>query len=126
MARRIGAVAIAAAIIVGADLVGSPTLGPTAFMHRASARNNPQAPLSHHFLDSTHITTGVLRAGVEVGSFTFENSVFRGEEPDEDRLDIDQPRLDSWAGRVSWRRGPWQAQFSGGRLHEPEWFEPYD
>jgi hypothetical protein len=41
-------------------------------------------------------------------------------------VDIDQPRLDSWAGRVSWRRGPWQAQFSGGRLHEPEWFEPYD
>ncbi len=111
---------------VGADLVGTPTLGPTAFMHRASARNNPQAPLSHHFLDSTHITAGVLRAGVDVGAFTFETSVFRGEEPDEDRLDIDQPRLDSWAGRVSWRRGPWQAQFSGGRLHEPEWFEPYN
>ena len=114
------------AYIVGADLVGAPTLGPTPFMHRSSARNNPQAPLSHHFLDSTHITTGVVRGGVEVGSFTFENSVFRGEEPDENRVDIDQPRLDSWAGRVSWRRGPWQAQFSGARLHEPEWFEPYD
>jgi len=114
------------AYIIGADLVGAPTLGPTPFMHRSSARNNPQAPLSHHFLDSTHITTGVVRGGVEIGSFTFENSVFRGEEPDEDRTNIDQPRLDSWAGRVSWRRGPWQAQFSGGRLHEPEWFEPYD
>jgi len=114
------------AYIVGADLVGAPTLGPTPFMHRSSARNNPQAPLSHHFLDSTHITAGVVRGGVEVGSFTFENSVFRGEEPDEDRTDIDEPRLNSWAGRVSWRRGPWQAQFSGGRLHEPEWFEPYN
>ena len=114
------------AYYVGADLVGSPTLGPTPFMHRPSARNNPQAPLSHHFLDSTHITSGVVRGGVAPGNFGFEASVFRGEEPDENRLDIDQPRLDSWAARVSWRGGPWQAQFSGGRLHEPEWFEPYD
>ena len=56
----------------------------------------------------------------------FEASVFRGEEPDENRLNIERPRLDSWAVRVGWRRGPWQAQISGGRLHEPEWFEPYD
>lgn len=40
----------------GADLGGSPALGPTAFMHRESARSNPQAPLTHHDLDSTHIT----------------------------------------------------------------------
>jgi hypothetical protein len=110
----------------GADLVGSPALGPTAFMHRESARNNPQAPLTHHFLDSTHITPGVLRAGIGVGPVLFETSVFRGEEPDEDRLNIDRPRLDSWSARASWRQGPWQAQFSGGRLHEPEWFDPYD
>ena len=109
-----------------ADLVGSPSLGPTAFMHRESARSNPQVPLAHHSLDSTHITPGVLRAGVETGAFTFEASAFRGEEPDENRLNIERPRLDSWAGRVGWRRGAWQAQFSSGRLREPEWFEPYD
>ena len=112
--------------VVGGDLVGSPTLGPTPFMHRNSARDNPQVPITHHFLDSTHITAGVLRGGVETGGFTLETSVFRGEEPNENRLNIDRPRLDSWAGRVGWRRGVWQAQFSGGRLHEPEWFEPYD
>ena len=112
--------------IFGADLVGSPTLGPVAFMHRDSARDNPQVPIAHHFLDSTHITTGVLRAGIDTGAFTFETSVFRGEEPNENRTNIDTPRLDSWATRVSWRRGPWAAQLSGGRLHEPEWFEPYD
>jgi hypothetical protein len=111
---------------VGADLVGSPALGPVAFMHRESARNNPQAPLTHHFIDSTHITPGVVRAGVEVGHLTLETSAFRGEEPDEDRLNIDRPRLDSWSARASWRQGPWQAQFSGGHLHEPEWFDPYD
>jgi hypothetical protein len=114
------------AYVFGADLVGSPTLGPTPFMHRASARNNPQAPLGHHYLDSTHVTPGVLRGGVDISGLTLEASVFRGAEPDEQRFDIDGPRLDSWAARVGWRRGPWQAQFSGGRLHEPEWFEPYD
>ena len=111
---------------LGADLIGSPALGPTAFMHRESARDNPQVPLTHHYMDSTHITTGVLRAGVEAGPMTFETSAFRGEEPDENRLNIDQPRLDSWSARASWRRGPWSAQFSGGHLHEPEWFEPVD
>ena len=29
---------------IGADLVGSPTLGPVAFMHRASAMENRVAP----------------------------------------------------------------------------------
>jgi len=112
--------------IVGADLVGSPTLGPTPFMHRDTARDNPQVPLTHHFLDSTHITTGVLRAGVDAGGVTLEASVFRGEEPNDNRVNIDRPRLDSWAARAGWRRGAWQAQLSGGRLHQPEWFEPYD
>jgi hypothetical protein len=114
--------------VLGADLVGSPTLGPTPFMHRESARDNPQVPLTHHDLDSTHITPGVLRAGIDAGPMTFEASVFRGEEPDQDdnRYNIETPRLDSWAARVRWRRGPWQAQVSGGRLHQPEWFEPYE
>ena len=114
------------AYFFGADLVGSPALGPTAFMHRDSARDNPQAPLTHHYLDSTHVTPGVLRAGLTTGAMTFEASVFRGEEPDENRLNIDTPRLDSWSARVGWRRGPWQAQVSGGHLHEPEWFDPFD
>jgi hypothetical protein len=109
-----------------ADLVGSPALGPPPFMHRDSARNNPQVPLNHHYLDSTHISTGVLTAAVAVGQFTFEASTFRGAEPDDNRLNIERPRLDSWSSRIGWRRGAWQAQVSGGSLHEPEWFEPYD
>jgi hypothetical protein len=77
-------------------------------------------------MDSTHITTGVVRGGIETGAFTFEGSVFRGAEPDENRTNIETPALDSWAARIRWRRGPWSAQISGGRLKEPEWFEPYD
>jgi hypothetical protein len=110
----------------GADLVGEATLGPTAFMHRESARDNPQVPLTHHFMDSTHASAGVLRGGIEARGFTVEGSVFRGAEPDDNRTNIETPALDSWAARVSYRRGPWSAQFSGGLLHEPEWYEPYD
>jgi hypothetical protein len=111
--------------LFGGWLVGSPALGPTAFMHRDSARDNPQAPLAHHSLDSTHITPGVLTAAVSTGPLTVEASAFRGEEPDEDRLNIERPRLNSFSARIGWRGGPWEAQFSGGRLHDPEWFEPY-
>jgi hypothetical protein len=46
-----------------AYLVGSAALGPTPFMHRESARSNPQAPLTHHQLDSTH------HAGVLTGAW---------------------------------------------------------
>jgi hypothetical protein len=113
------------AYLFSASLVGSPALGPTAFMHRESARDNPQAPLSHHSLDSTHITPGVVTAGIATGAMTIEASSFRGEEPDENRLDVERPRLNSFSARLGWRRGPWDAQFSGGRLHDPEWFEPY-
>jgi hypothetical protein len=116
----------AVAYTVGADLVGAATLGPTPFMHRESARSNPQAPLTHHYMDSTHISAGVVRAGVDIHGVTFEASTFRGEEPDEHRTDIERPKLDSWAVRGGWHHGSWQAQVSGGRLHEPEWFDPFD
>ena len=110
----------------GADLVGAPTIGPTPFMHRESARDNPQVPLTHHFMDSTHISAGVLRVGVTRGSLTLETSAFRGAEPDEDRLNIERPALDSWAVRGRYDAGHWHAQLSTAHLEQPEWFEPYD
>jgi hypothetical protein len=110
----------------GLDLVGSPTLGPTAFMHRRSASENPQAPLAHHYMDSTHITPGVVRGGVTAGEWRAEGSWFRGREPDENRLDLDLGALDSTAARLSWMRGPWYAQVSGAMLTQPEFITPYD
>ena len=44
---------------------GDPALGPVAFMHRASAFDNPMAPLSHHTFDSTHVSFGVVTGGVD-------------------------------------------------------------
>jgi hypothetical protein len=108
-----------------ADLVGSPAVGPPVFMHRPSAAENPSASLSHHMLDSTHITPGVVTAGIERAGVTLEGSWFRGLEPDENRKDIDLGKLDSWALRGTWRRGPWIAQVSGAQLTTPEWVEPF-
>jgi hypothetical protein len=34
--------------------------------------------------------------------------------------------LDSWAARVRWQRGNWEAQASGGRLKTPERINPFN
>jgi hypothetical protein len=115
-----------AAYMFAVDLVGAPALGPIPFMHRDSARDNPQTPLTHHWMDATHVSYGVVTGGIAAGGFTVEASAFRGEEPDENRYNIDTPRLDSYSARLGWSAGPWSAQVSGGHLHVPEWFEPYD
>ena len=104
---------------------GEPALGPVAFMHRASAADNPTAPLSHHTFDSTHIAFGVVTAAVDHGPFVMEGSVFNGREPDEDRWDFDFGRLDSFAGRVWYRpNDEWEFQGSSGHLKSPEELEP--
>lgn len=107
--------------------VGEPALGPVAFMHRASASENPAAPLGHHYQDATHIAHGVITAGVTAGKFKFEGSVFNGREPNETRATIELDRLDSWSFRTWFLpTSNWAMQFSYGRLKEPESFEPGD
>ena len=101
--------------------VGAPALGPIAFMHRASTGDNPTAPLGHHWQDATHITNNVLTVGGGVPRVFLEASAFHGEEPDEDRWDIDGGAIDSYSGRLRLRLGGiWSAQISHGYLHEPE------
>lgn len=105
--------------------VGEPALGPPAFMHRASARLNPEAPITHHWFDSTHITYGVVTVGLATPAWQIEASAFRGAEPDEDRWDIETPRLDSWSLRATVTPSPhWAFQISHGRLQEPEALHP--
>jgi len=111
---------------VSGSIVGAPAFGPVAFMHRSSAADNPQAPLSHHYLDSTHITPGVMTAGATAGAWSLEGSWFRGREPDENRTDLDLGALDSYAVRLGWTRGTWSAQASGAALTMPERVTPYD
>lgn len=101
--------------------VGEPALGPTAFPHRISAMPSPLAPITHHWLDATHITFGVLTGGVYGKRWKAETSVFNGREPDQRRTNIDAGAMDSVSGRVWFlptRR--WALQVSAGRLTEAE------
>jgi len=105
--------------------VGEPAIGPSAFMMRGSSRYNPEPPITHHWFDSTHITYGVVTAGVTTPQLQLEGSAFRGREPDEDRWDIETPKLDSWSVRATWTPTPrWAAQASYGRIKEPEALHP--
>jgi hypothetical protein len=104
---------------------GEPALGPPAFMHRPSAMDDPDAPIGHHWQDSTHITFGVATAGLVWRNVKIEGSIFTGREPDEDRYDFDQPRFDSYSGRLSWNPNKNLAlQVSYGYIKSPEAPEP--
>ncbi len=106
-------------------LPGEPAIGPPAFPHRFSAWDNPAAPLSHHWQDSTHIAFGVATLGVTRGPWKLEGSLFTGREPDQHRTDIEDPKLDSWSLRASWQPAPnWSLQASFARLDSPEQLEP--
>jgi hypothetical protein len=112
-------------LTVAGGPVGEPAIGPVAFMHRASAGDNPTAPLSHHTLDSTHIAFGVVTAAVDRGPWILEGSVFNGREPDDNRWDLDFGKLDSYSGRLWFRPTPqWELQISAAHLTEPEELEP--
>jgi len=107
--------------------VGDPALGPVAFSHRASASELPQAPLSHHWQDSTHIANEVLTAGILYKKVRLEASGFYGTEPDENRWNIDYGPMNSWSTRLSVLPAKnWMAQVSVGRLARPERQEPGD
>jgi hypothetical protein len=94
-------------------------------MHRFTGIENPEAPLAHHWLDSTHVAWGVVTLGWAGEAWKAEASVFRGREPDEQRWDVEEPRLDSPSVRLSWNPGPrWSLQASRGWLHSPEQLEP--
>jgi hypothetical protein len=106
-------------------LPGEPALGPPTYMHRFSAMENPEAPLSHHWLDSTHISFGVVTLGGIVGGLKLESSAFRGREPDQHRANLESPKLDSYSFRVSYQPDPsLSVQGSWGHLHAPEQLEP--
>lgn len=101
--------------------VGEPALGPTAYPHRISSLANPIAPIGHHWLDATHISFGVVTAGLFGHRWKLEASAFNGREPDENRYDIDTDRLDSYSGRFSFLpNANWVIQISNGRLKEAE------
>jgi hypothetical protein len=112
-------------VFVYAGPAGEPALGPGTFMHRLSGMDNPEAPITHHWLDSTHVTFGVVTAGYVWRQFKLDASAFNGREPDQHRYDVELRRPDSYSARLSWSASrDWSMQVSSGRLASPEQLEP--
>ena len=111
---------------VGADMSvfgyvgypGEPALGPPTFMHRFSGMDDPAAPIGHHWLDSTHITYGVLTAGFVDGDWKIEGSAFRGREPDQFRWNFDPVSLDFGIGAAELESHPGLGAPGQLRLHQ--------
>lgn len=112
-------------IFLYAGLPGEPAFGPPAFMHREAILDSPEAPISHHWLDSTHISFGVVTAGLVLDKAKIEVSRFNGREPDQHRWNIETAPLDSTAVRFSWNPTERLAlQASWAQLKSPEQLEP--
>lgn len=106
---------------------GEPALGPVAFMHRASASENPSAPLGHHLQDSSHISFGVFTSGFTYRWFKLEASIFNGQEPDEHRYNFEAHAWNSRSLRLGFApNSNWSVQISHGFLKDPETLEPGD
>lgn len=114
-----------ASVFVYAGLPGEPAFGPPVYLHRRAIQDSPEAPISHHWLDSTHTSFGVVTAGLVVGQVKIEASRFNGREPDQDRYNIETGQFDSTAARVAWNpSSDLSLQASWTHLVEPEQLEP--
>jgi hypothetical protein len=112
-------------VFLYAGLPGEPAFGPPAFMHREGILDSPEAPISHHWLDSTHISFGVVTGGIVLDRVKLEISAFNGREPDQHRWNLETGPLDSTAIRLSWNPTRELAlQGSWGRFEDPEQLEP--
>ncbi len=104
---------------------GEPALGPVAFMHRPSAMDNPYAPLGHHWQDATHISFGVVTAGVFGRTGKLEGSLFNGREPNDSRWGFDEIRLNSVSGRLTVNPGPsWSFSAGYGNIVDHDRLNP--
>ena len=108
-----------------AGLAGEPALGPVAFMHRPSAQSDPLAPLGHHWQDATHISFGVVTAGLYSRRAKLEGSIFNGREPDEQRWNLDLGPLTAYSGRLTVNpTARWALSGWFGYLPSPEALHP--
>lgn len=109
------------AVLLYAAPAGEPALGPVAFMHRPSAMDEPQAPLGHHWQDATHISFGVITAGLFTRTIRLEASAFNGHEPDESRWNFDPLALNSYSARLTINpTANWSLTAGYGNLDNPE------
>ena len=102
-------------------VAGEPALGPPSYVHRLSAMDNPAAPISHHWQDSTHTSWGVVTLGGWSRNLQLEASVFTGREPGEHRFALGPQRFDSYSTRLTYNPTKnWSLQTSYGFRHDAE------
>jgi hypothetical protein len=86
---------------------GESTDGPIAYMHRESARDDPDAPLGHHVgQDVGHISSTVLGAQLTLGEVIVEASAFNGDEPQPTKVNLPLGTINSEALRVTYAFQP--------------------
>lgn len=86
---------------------GESTDGPIAYMHRDSARDDPDAPLGHHVgQDVGHISSTVLGTQLDLGRVIIEASAFNGREPSPTKVDLPIGSLNSEAVRATYALAP--------------------
>jgi hypothetical protein len=77
--------------------------------------------MTHHWIDSSHITFGLVTVGVFDRTWKAEASLFNAREPDENRADLDLAPLDSISGRLTFApTARWSLQASAAHLNEVE------
>jgi hypothetical protein len=80
---------------------GESTDGPVAYVHRAAARDMPDAPLGHHVgQDAGHISSTVLAAQLSVKAWIIEASAYNGDEPEPTHVNLPLGPLNSGALRL--------------------------
>ena len=83
--------------------------------------NDPEARIGHHWINSTHVTFGVVTAGFVYERWKIERSSFNGREPDQYRWNFDPLRLNSGSTRISSTPDDdWSLQASYGYIRSPE------
>lgn len=104
---------------------GEAALGPAAPDHRFSGVNIPDIPITHHWMDSTHISFGVATLGVSWKNWMLEGSVFNGREPDQHRWNIESHPWTSRSIRLTFNPTEnWSMQVSHGFLESPRQLFP--
>ena len=97
---------------------GEPALGPPTFTHCPSAMDDPDAPIGHHWQDSTHVTFGVAHRGVVWRDIKIEGSIFTGREPTRIVTISTNRNSTRSSGRLSWNPTRIFVTASFRRLHQ--------
>ena len=106
---------------VYAGVAGEPAFGLPGYLHRQSSVDNPLRPITHHWLDATHVTFGVVTFGIHNQRWKIEASAFNGRDADERRFDVDLGGFDSASARFSLLATKNLAiQVSAARLYDPK------